>query len=453
MNRYQEQLGLGFGLVLRGIMLVLIVAWLTACGGGQGAPAVLIPGPISDGVPPGGAVGPVSVECPEAGGTAVDALAVCGGPDVICVGYFDGASIGTLEPLTTGQWPAWSPDGQQIAFHRDGEVYVINADGSGETTVGAGTHAAWSPDGRSLAFTGSEGIGLMGTDGSGPSTLVPHDFRTDTYELWDMGVSKPAWSPDGQRIAFEHLGDGDITPAQIFVTPIDRFQPALLSNTGHIRFAESDPAWSPDGGRIALWSSEFGIATVDAAGGTPQGTDGLADYGARPTWSAEGSQLAYTSSRCLSSLTIQLLDLESGALSAIVRNARMATWSPDGARIAVVTATALPDSLRSELPPVPDTAEIYVRESPHSRGSVSRYILYDDDRFELQILSIRWEIYSASGRYARDGVELTFDFDASSVAGPWQATGTLDGDRLTIRYNLIMMLSDFEDGVYVLSGG
>ena len=28
--------------------------------------------------------------------------------------------------------PAWSPDGQKIAFGRDGGVYVVNADGSGE---------------------------------------------------------------------------------------------------------------------------------------------------------------------------------------------------------------------------------------------------------------------------------------------------------------------------------
>jgi hypothetical protein len=29
------------------------------------------------------------------------------------------------------------------------------------------------------------------------------------------------------------------------------------------------------------------------------------------------------------------------------------------------------------------------------------------------------------------------------------ATGTLDGQTLTIAYNLVMMMSDFEDGIYV----
>jgi hypothetical protein len=48
-----------------------------------------------------------------------------------------------------------------------------------------------------------------------------------------------------------------------------------------------------------------------------------------------------------------------------------------------------------------------------------------------------------------DGV-ITFDWEGWSAAGPWGATGSIRGDSLTVEYNLIMQLTDFEDAVYAL---
>ena len=55
------------------------------------------------------------------------------------------------------QAPVWSPGGGRIAFlnRRDGgkEVYVVNADGSGQRRLARdGDTPAWSPDGRRIAF-------------------------------------------------------------------------------------------------------------------------------------------------------------------------------------------------------------------------------------------------------------------------------------------------------------
>src|SRR3954467_546173 len=57
--------------------------------------------------------------------------------------------------------PAWSPDGQKIAFSsfRDGndEVYVMNADGTGQTRLtsvnASDTTPEWSPGAQKMAFT------------------------------------------------------------------------------------------------------------------------------------------------------------------------------------------------------------------------------------------------------------------------------------------------------------
>jgi len=67
-------------------------------------------------------------------------------------------------PLTTMHWgaydPAFSPDGQQIAFagrsdYRVNDLFVMTRDGKNQTqitNVGAARSPVWSPDGKKLAF-------------------------------------------------------------------------------------------------------------------------------------------------------------------------------------------------------------------------------------------------------------------------------------------------------------
>jgi hypothetical protein len=76
----------------------------------------------------------------------------------------------------------------------------------------------------------------------------------------------------------------------------------------------------------------------------------------------------------------------------------------------------------------------------------SRYVLNEDGTFALQYPSLIGEY---RGRYTEAGGRITFDWDGWSIAGPWGAAGVFDGNRMVVRYNMIMLMSDFEDGVYV----
>jgi dipeptidyl aminopeptidase/acylaminoacyl peptidase len=90
--------------------------------------------------------------------------------------------------------PAWSKDGQRLAFHNAREIYVINVDGSGVSRVARGWEPAWSPDGRMLVFRGEVStIEVVDVDGSNHRSL--HDDG-------GYGSFSPAWSPDGRRIVF-----------------------------------------------------------------------------------------------------------------------------------------------------------------------------------------------------------------------------------------------------------
>jgi Tol biopolymer transport system component len=73
--------------------------------------------------------------------------------------------------------PAWSPDGERLAFRRNADLYVANRDGSGERRVARGGGSpAWSPDGSWIAFTSSgntfTSLRLVRPDGTGIRRLA-----------------------------------------------------------------------------------------------------------------------------------------------------------------------------------------------------------------------------------------------------------------------------------------
>jgi dipeptidyl aminopeptidase/acylaminoacyl peptidase len=113
----------------------------------------------------------------------------------------DGSSVIRLtNNPTTGavdRFPAWSPDGNKIAFTRWNldfsslNIYVMNADGSNQTNISNGDEPAWSPDGTKIAFISGlagPGIYVMNSDGSNPTNIAPNLAFNDNNE-------QPDWQP------------------------------------------------------------------------------------------------------------------------------------------------------------------------------------------------------------------------------------------------------------------
>jgi len=206
----------------------------------------------------------------------------------------------------------WSPDGKRIAFAsgrdtRLGEIYTMNADGTDVVRLtngpGGNDQPSWSKDGSQLVFVSTR-------DAADPAA-----FRAEDLELYVMNVdgsnvvrltddaasdAEPAFSADGRQIAFTSTRDNEgTTHTDLYVMDRDG------TNLSRLTFAKGTvlyPSWDPHSRRLA-----FSIVSTETANGIytmnlddrgfTRLTFSPTDLDEFPSWSTDGSQLAFSSRR------------------------------------------------------------------------------------------------------------------------------------------------------------
>jgi lysyl oxidase/WD40 repeat protein len=228
--------------------------------------------------------------------------------------------------------PALAPDGRTLAFAGDrsgeNEIYEAELDGWNARVLSRNpgrddTSPAWSPDGTDLAWTSDGDVYTMNAVGNArrPVAVTAADERD------------PAWSPDGSEIVYSD-GDllvrrGDAAPRQLTSGPE----------------VDAEPDWSRRG-EIAF-VRDGAVYVVAAAGGEPRRlTAGPGD--SSPAWSPSGRRLVFARARVGGS-DLLVIGADGAGLGPVVTGGREPDWGVAGAPPAAPPPAQRPDELLPDL--------------------------------------------------------------------------------------------------------
>jgi TolB protein len=195
------------------------------------------------------------------------------------------------EPLMS---PAWSPDGQSLAYvsfeDRLPSVYVQNLPTGERRRVSA--HAgvnqapAWSPDGKKLALT------LSTKDGNLDVYVMDLATQALTRITDDPGIdTEPQWSKDGQTIYFTSDRAGGPQIYRVGIRSGDKPQRLTFQGSYNAR-----PRVSPDESQLAFVTQEDGgyrIATMDLHGHGEVQVLTKGHFDVSPSYAPNGAEIIY----------------------------------------------------------------------------------------------------------------------------------------------------------------
>jgi WD40 repeat protein len=181
--------------------------------------------------------------------------------DAIAVARHDGSGRRVLVEGHRNRLPAFSPDGQKIAFYanRTGrwEIWIVRPDGTGleqasrsETAEGL-SFPAWSPDGEKIAACDpSSGAVILELDKAGHQRSLHHLEGTKEGE----SVFCPrTWSPDGARMAGQMLTQG--APGALAFYKLDDATLEIIPGhaDGSVRWLDNKRFLSSRGSKVLLY--------------------------------------------------------------------------------------------------------------------------------------------------------------------------------------------------------
>ena len=322
--------------LIQQLVLVTVLALLSACGGGGGGTDNSNIGSKKTGSNP--PIGDMSGTW-QVAGTDISSTAACNGVgfnvtatiiqsgnDLNVTGLRASTLSGTISGNQISFLGSYAEDGGTTTISKS--ILTITTDCNQFTG-----NDSWSWTDGSFSCSGTSTYTGTRLTGSGCGTPPPSASNLIQLTTNANSDGTPDWSSDGKKIVFSSNRTGN---NDIWIMNADGSSQTQLTNTSA---NEGHPHFSPDGKQIVFWSERSGFREVwtmnsDGSSQTQITNDMLNDGGA--AWSPDGTQLVFRRNNQSGSGDIWVMDSDGTNLTQITTNAAKdgsPQFSPDGTQI------------------------------------------------------------------------------------------------------------------------